>query len=103
MKKENFEFRTVKRMVVTDHRLYCDVCNKEIPDKSWYYDIVTGHHDWGRDSIDSVNSFDACSEKCVKEKVDFYFDELVGKGCNTAYLTIDREFYNKKRCVEEEN
>ncbi len=53
----------------------CDVCGKEIPPTTIphkygepiydYYEVVTHHNDWGNDSVDSYEHFDACSPECA--------------------------------------
>lgn len=99
MDKEITETKTVTKKIVVDHKLYCDVCKKEIPDNSWYYTLITGHHEWGSDSIESVDNIDLCSESCVQNRLDFYFKELIGKGYNTAYFDLDRDYYRKENYI----
>ena len=54
----------------------CDCCAKNIlPDPNVsrgtiykiynYFHIVTSHSDWGNDSVDSFESYDACSPECA--------------------------------------
>ena len=47
----------------------CDICGKEIPPSGEqvydYYEVTTHHNDWGNDSVDSYEHFDACSPDCA--------------------------------------
>ncbi len=71
----------------------CDVCGRIIkPDrfrsqKNKYYDVTTGHNDWGNDSCESRKHTDVCPE-CVNEFVTKYLDAADG----TEYIEIDPEF-----------
>lgn len=40
-------------------------------DKYKYYAVTTGHHDWGSESIESVQHFDICPD-CIFEFVKNY-------------------------------
>lgn len=74
----------------------CDVCHKIIPatKRSWtdksgrYFTVTTGHHDWGNDSIDSIETIDICPE-CLPKYVTDYFEEM--EDSNTAYLNIETD------------
>ena len=80
----------------------CDVCGKVIPvifgwhrgHDDRYYEIVTGHHDWGNDSFESVETRDVCQECAPK----FIKDYMAGcLGSNTAYIEIrNRTAYAKE-------
>lgn len=66
----------------------CDVCGKEIlptaiPHKYEepfydYYEITTHHNDWGNDSIDSYEHFDACSPDCAFKLWEEYIHDSAG-------------------------
>lgn len=47
----------------------CDVCFTDIPPSGCtghpYYRITTHHHDWGNDSVDSYEYYDACCPECA--------------------------------------
>ena len=69
----------------------CDYCGAEILPWHWetknpYYEIVTGHNDWGSDSGESREHTDACSVRCLRLAMDkYYADES-----NTAYIEIEK-------------
>lgn len=67
---------------------YCDICKNEIKNKRDYYDVTTGHHDWGMDSGDSVQYFHICSEDCLKKIFDRYIKSSMGN-TNTEYIDIN--------------
>ena len=74
----------------------CDVCHKVIPadKRGWadrtgrYFEVTTGHRDWGNDSCESVQTLDICPE-CLTKYVADYFEKM--RGSNTAYLEITTE------------
>ena len=63
----------------------CDICGNDILPVNGntynYFYIVTNHFDWGNDSIDSFEYFDACSPACVlkfvKESIEDAYDEYL--------------------------
>lgn len=77
-----------------EHRLCeyirCDNCNKKITDGEKYYSLTTGHHDWGNDSIDSIEHPDVCVE-CLKKFISDYFKEY--EDSDTAYLDIETDVF----------
>lgn len=76
---EPVEVVTQKRYIVQGVR--CDWCQKvieapsrridQMDDKYKYYAVTTGHHDWGNESIESVQHFDICPD-CILEFVKNY-------------------------------
>ena len=74
-------------------KVKCDVCGTEIAaDGSWndsskrYYEVTTGHRDWGNDSIDSVKTEDVCPT-CLPNYIKKYFEESIRS--STAYCDIE--------------
>lgn len=73
----------------------CDSCGKVIPthrntyrdDRYKYYDVMTGHSDWGNDSCDSIEHHDICPD-CLISYIENYFEN----GRDTAYLNVDTEY-----------
>lgn len=66
----------------------CDICNKVIPvrgntDNRRYFEITTGHSDWGNDSIESMETVDVCPD-CVTKYIEDYLRDC----SNTAYLNL---------------
>ena len=79
----------------------CDCCEKVIPVGRWrsddnkYYEITTGHHDWGSESIESRKTVDICPE-CV----DKYISEYLRDASTTGYLDLKTEYsYADKHSV----
>ena len=69
---------TTKRERESVVRACCDFCLKELPVKKEVYSdcemdsmrlgnhvsLMTSHHDWGNDSVDSIERFEFCSVRC---------------------------------------
>lgn len=74
----------------------CDICGriikaKERPygdDDCKYYDVMTGHRDWGNDSCDSIEHHDVCPE-CLIKVVSKYF---TNNEHDSAYMDIEPEY-----------
>lgn len=71
----------------------CDVCGRLISPK-WgrckdnkYYEVTTGHNDWGSDSFESRKHHDICPN-CISAFVTKYLEEARG----SEYIEIDPEF-----------
>lgn len=65
--------------------LRCDKCKKKITDG--YYEVTTGHNDWGNDSCDSIRDYDICPN-CIEE---FTTDYLKNNEYDTRYINIERQ------------
>jgi hypothetical protein len=63
----------------------CDICG-EVVKIGYGYDVTTGHHDWGNDSVDSVETFDICSDGCLQKK----FEEYLAKVSDSKYIGVNR-------------
>lgn len=79
--------------------IYCDICKKRIGTitannnkkylEQHYFHACTGHNDWGNDSVDSIETYEICSEICLCD----FFDNHYLKACkssNTQYLEINQ-------------
>ena len=64
--------------------LRCDKCANKI--EGSYYEVTTGHHDWGNDSCDSVRCYDICPD-CIQEFTENYLKNNIG----TEYIEIERQ------------
>lgn len=65
----------------------CDICNKDISHKEYYYKVTTGHYDWGNDSHESIEDKDICSDGCLQKEFLKYLEEKT----NSGYIEIQRE------------
>lgn len=84
MIKNIYEEKMIKTKIVVDRKVMCDVCNKEIEGEN-YYEVTTGHEDWGNDSIESVENFDICSNECLDVKIE----EFSKEESKTKYIKIE--------------
>lgn len=68
----------------------CDICKRIIPvsrpthDSTKYYEVTTGHRDWGNDSCDSVEIKDICPD-CILG----FVGEYLKTRSRTAYINIE--------------
>lgn len=78
----------------------CDVCGKEFnyheeglnkTKRATYYHIVTGHHDWGNDSCDSIEFRDACCDECLSRFIQEWLKDKNVIRSDTAYIEISKE------------
>ena len=87
----------------------CDICGKEFNYKPWYgkdkiasyYHISTGHHDWGNDSVDSVESRDACCDECLLRFTQEWLKYKYVIRSNTAYIDINKDMHILKEKQDE--
>lgn len=76
---EEVVVRTKRRVTGVE----CDVCKRVIEptsyreDSSRYFEVTTGHNDWGNDSCESIEHFDICPT-CIGEFVTKYAQEADG-------------------------
>lgn len=88
------------QITVIEKTCICDVCKKIVWKKNLlldakrnysnnvgYYDITTGHHDWGNDSVESIEHHQVCCG-CLDSFVADYFKEASG----TEYMDIQRNW-----------
>lgn len=92
---ETKEITKVIEEEVTVKRI-CDNCGKEITisrrtgygDEHNYFHITTHHYDWGNDSIESYEHYDACCPQCALEMAEKYLAKAY-KGNNTKEIDIE--------------
>lgn len=103
MKETEYKIAMVEQKIeyITTHK--CDRCGKVLfkqycaeytknhPDlkREWvsYYRVTTGHHDWGNDSVDSIESKDICPSCLINEYSD-YVNRSSSIVNNTEYIRI---------------
>lgn len=94
-----------KEVTVTEKRaigkqIYCDACEKLIFDTqdidtyhdphrhpTQYWEVTTGHYDWGNDSCDSVETRQYCSKECLTKAFDQYLKRTEDM-INSEYFEI---------------
>lgn len=88
---EKKEVKTIKEVGI---EIKCDICKKTIAKHGikpqYYYMVTTGHHEWGNDSIDSVQHQDICSDSCLQVAFNNYLEQV--ESYDTAYFDVDREY-----------
>lgn len=90
MIRYKYEVKTytkTERVLVSEKR-YCDCCNKEIVGPHWQ--VMTGHLDWGNDSVESIEHKDACSVECLITLFREYCDRSDHDN-NTEYFEVEHE------------
>ena len=71
----------------------CDICGKNIEkprgERNYNYFVIhTWHSDWGNDSIDSHQYYDACCPKCVMKFTKEYIEQSFSERTNTKEIEI---------------
>lgn len=102
MTHKTYENILVKKEVQTS--CTCDVCGKTIwkskprttevlvkRNPVYFFHVATGHYGWGNDSVDSIDSFDACSSNCLRDLFDKYIKRKENEHYS-LYMHIDGEF-----------
>ena len=92
---------TVTEKRVIGKQIYCDTCKKLIFDTQdvdtyhnprrhpkQYWDVTTGHYDWGNDSCDSIEICQYCSKECLTKAFDQYLKRTEDK-INSEYFEIN--------------
>lgn len=73
--------------------IFCDVCEKKFKD-GYYYRVMTMHHDWGRDSVDSMEWKHICSDKCLKKEFQNYLEK---EKSNSKEIQIEKSYFKQER------
>ena len=79
----------------------CDRCGKVIKapetygdvDLTRYFNVMTGHRDWGNDSCESIKHEHICPD-CIVNFVERYLEE--NSDSNTAYIEIETDYIGMK-------
>lgn len=105
MRKQIMKKVTKEVEVIDYENIKCDCCKHEIFNKKYFEDgdydkninrsnekfkfftIRTGHHDWGKDSIESMQSLDICSKDCLMKQIE----EFLKEDSFTAYFNIQTQ------------
>jgi len=102
MVKTETKKETICQDVIISEECRCDRCGRHLwfhtkdgwkkpgfKDTADYYHIVTGHHDWGNDSVDSIEIYDVCVG-CAKKMYEEYIEDSFNK-INTLYFECGHE------------
>lgn len=98
------EKKKVTKILERTIKIKCDICKKDISnfkpgeeEKSRYFQVTTGHNDWGHDSIDSIMNYDVCP-KCIKKFTQKFIEEVKG----TEYIEIRTNYAHEEKYLDEE-
>ena len=86
----------------------CDICGKVLrykyrpnsdflEERPKYFRVMTGHHDWGNDSCDSIEHKDICLG-CITDFISDYLSNASG----TEYVDISTEWCGPARVEVDE-
>ena len=85
------EIKTAYKVTRTMTGVECDICEKIVPVKhdrpneyNRYFEVTTGHHDWGSESIESRETIDVCPD-CI----DKFISDYLHNCSNTGYLEVE--------------
>lgn len=81
----------IKECIVKEKKtLYitCDICGAKVDPRN-YFHFYTHHSDWGNDSIDSLEEFDACSSGCMIQFASKYLEDSYKHKFNTREIEIE--------------
>ena len=105
IKEEYSTVQVTERRHITDICTCC-ICNKliykrtmvdseELPKNNLmtdYWQVTTGHNDWGNDSVDSISTYEICSEDCLKTLMIKYIEGCTKRSRrNSWYMDINHE------------
>ena len=84
---------------VVSEVIVCDVCSKELnyniligtSKVASYYEITTGHRDWGNDSWESRKNRQVCCDECLSRFTQEWLKDPDVIGSNTAYIEIEKD------------
>jgi len=113
--KIQYKSTMVEQKVPYITELYCDKCKKVIKqsisdnfkdirkvdssNRVEWYEVMTGHHDWGNDSIDSIKNQDICTY-CIDDVLAEFKDRASGD--TTEYINIDHCWNYNHELMEEQ-
>lgn len=81
--------KEVKQIEEVKDKVICDGCEKEIIEENGYFHVCTHHHDWGNDSIDSLETYDFCCPECLYKFAMPYIQDSYEDPCNTKEIEIE--------------
>lgn len=76
----------------------CDICEKIIPvnrgRESMYFEVYTGHNDWGNDSCESLETKDVCPD-CINKFTTEYLQHAPGTSRYIEIITTYASSYER--------
>lgn len=105
MVKTDYEEMTVRKKIAVCKTTICDGCKKilcrvygeeyKANDSPWrdytqnveYFEVTTGHHDWGNDSCESIEHHTYCRE-CFAKPISAYLARTK-IGIDTEYIEVE--------------
>ena len=110
MIKYDYKTKQIIDKVEDVEYLYCDKCNKliykiHLKDRTFctklveWYDVITGHNDWGMDSSESIQQTEICPD-CIEEVYNDYIKRA--KPYSSEYIEIaHRHGYTEDFTIED--
>jgi hypothetical protein len=107
MKNYTKATKMIERTIEELSSLICDGCEKPITGKRIndhtiegvpYFNVTTGHHDWGMSSSETREEHQFCSMDCVTKHQWRYFAKATG----SEYYEIEREYCKLEPIKESE-
>lgn len=106
-------YKRITHTVISDlvYAKKCDICGKDIPptkrsvpptERFPFFEISTSHHDWGNDSIDSIEYMDACSPECAMKFAKEYLEKDFTKNHSKEITIEHRNAWYLPEGIEEE-
>ena len=90
--------KKVIRRSISDN--FKDIRKVDFSNSVEWYEVMTGHHDWGNDSIDSIKNQDICTD-CIDDVLAEFKDRASGD--TTEYINIDHCWNYNHELMEDEN
>lgn len=102
---ESLTIKKIEKMPATE-TCTCNVCGQliyrrslqesdELPKNDELYsfwDVTTGHNDWGNDSPESIEQYEVCSPTCLQELFDIYKSESNEYQRNSKYIYVHHTY-----------
>ena len=102
---DSLVIKKIERMPSTE-TCTCDICGRliykrslqatdELPKNNSLYsfwEVTTGHNDWGNDSGDSIKKYEICSSTCLQGLIDVYKKDSSRCQRNTEFIKADHTY-----------
>ena len=95
---ETKEGLTIRKELI-EEIVTCDVCGANA---DHYIDVMTGHRDWGSESMDSIEHHECCSWDCAIKFMENWKNRKDVQRSTTAYIEFDQYDADKGKWTEEQ-